>query len=134
MLPALTLLALLVALTACGGGAPRETLEQIASGAATTALVASELRAHHVTARYAGRTLAKVGEQLDTDAGSLKVDALPAATRAAAVAAVADARRSAADAARAVERRDTTATIAAGARAAAAQHAIDGIVASLPAS
>ena len=124
--------ALLPLLGGCGGGSPRQTLEKVASAAATARMAASELGARHTTARYTASTLDVLRSVVAQEAGSLKPAELPPAARDRAVAAVALVRVALDTMADAAHRRDTVALARGAERADAAGHALAAVVAALP--
>jgi hypothetical protein len=117
---------------ACGGGSPRQTLEQVASAAATARLAADELRARHTSARYTASTLDVLHEAVEQEAGSLRPGELPPAVRDRALAAVALARDALGAMADAAHRRDTVALLAGAQQADSARHTLDAVDAALP--
>lgn len=116
----------------CGGG-PRQTLDRISSAAATAGLAADELRARHTTARYTATTLDVLRHAVEKDSGSLSPDELPPALRGEALAAVGLAHRALGAMADAARRDDARALAVASVQVDSAGHAIDVVVAELPA-
>lgn len=124
--------ALAVALAACGGGGPKQTLEKLASTAATAHLAAAELQARHTTARYTASTLDVLSRAVEQDAERLEPGELPDALRGQALAAVVLARRSLAALDSAAHHRDTVALAAAAQRADSADRALHAVTDRLP--
>lgn len=127
------LLAVLTAVPAgCGGGGPRQTLERIASVAATARFAADELAARHTTARYTASTLDVLRRTVEQDAAALQPDELPPPVRDRTLGAVALARSAVSAMLDAARRRDTVALVAAADRVGAAGHTLDAVIAALP--